>query len=439
MPIRLVAPLRSLANACASELGLPPPPRMRLVRRGGTIELHAGDVTSKGHIGAVGLLVEGFVVAAAGRNVLGQATVWHGGAPLWWKRPAAMFALVRACLARGRLHDARDLAYLAIVETLYLEDVEEGTKPAPPREVLALVDGVSSPLEDESGAHLSVLRRLASRLSAAGRAEQVPLLRAMSDVVKDAAYANPLVLNELVAAPALAIARGYHDARGAAALELIEALVGGLVLSSAHAEVLPLLDVLVDAGLSLPTPFFERFVALAALADPRAEQDRAWLEALARAHRENLRPHLAMLAPWAELARAHVRAGQSLLVRSTGADPCRERPKKSIVPVSRDEAARLLALARTHVEHARRLLGTSLVADVTDQSFDGSQRRKHIHEDFYALDGALHRAAGDTRAALAALVLAHEAAQRDAYDHAKKAHVASIRALAKKLGVAAPV
>jgi hypothetical protein len=66
--------------------------------------------------------------------------------------------------------------------------------------------------------------------------------------------------------------------------------------------------------------------------------------------------------------------------------------------------------------------------------------RQHLHEAFHALDGALHRAAGNRSAALAALVLAHHAAHRDADAYKKKnAHVAPIRAVAKRLGVKAPV
>ena len=411
---------------------------MRLARSGGKLQVRAGDVTVAGHVGAVSLLAGELVVGAARRAVLDQRTVWKGPADLWWKRPDAMFALAEACLARGLVHDARDLAYLAIVETLYFEDVEAGEKPAPPAAVAALVRGLASPLGDESGAHLSIAKRLLARLPRAGRAREVPLLRALTEVVRDASYANPLVLNELVAGPALAMARRHEDARREAALALVKALVGQLVLSRAYAEAAPLLDALVDAGLELPHPLFERFVARAALADPRAEEDRVRLSALVAAHPDKVRPHFAELAPWAALAHAHVRAASALLVRAAGGDPCRERPKKAIPAISRADAEQLRALARTHVEHARTLLGSSLASDVNATDFDATQRRKHIHEDFHRVDGELHRASGDARAALSAFVLAHEAAQRDAYAHLKKAHVATIRALAKKLGVRSP-
>jgi len=430
--------LRSLANACADELRLPRPPRMHLTRRGGELRLRAGAVTAVGHVGAVSLLLGELVVHAAGRAVLGQRTVWKGAADLWWKRPSAMFALAEACRARGLVPDARDLAYLAIVETLYLEDVAAGEKPAPPAAVSALVRGATSPLAKESGAHLSVVRRLVARLERAGRAEQLPLLRALCDVVGDASYANPLVMSELVAAPALARVRRHRDARREAALALVEALAGQLFLSAAYAETLPLLDALVDAGLELPRPLFDRFVARAALADPRAEEDRVRLAALVAAYPEKIRPHLAELAPWAALAHAHVRAASALLVRAAGGDPCRERSKRATPALSRGDAERLRAVAREHVEHARALLGPSLTADVDATDFDGIQRRKQIHEDFHRVDGELHRARGDTRAALAAFVSAHEAAQRDAYDHRKKAHVATLRTLAKTIGVPSP-
>ena len=91
---------------------------MRLARSGGKLQVRAGDVTVAGHVGAVSLLAGELVVGAARRAVLDQRTVWKGPADLWWKRPDAMFALAEACLARGLVHDARDLAYLAIVETL---------------------------------------------------------------------------------------------------------------------------------------------------------------------------------------------------------------------------------------------------------------------------------------------------------------------------------
>lgn len=432
-------PLRTLVNAYADALKLPRPPRLALVYRGGAVELRAGGAKVTGHVAAISLLVGSLVVEVAGKRVLGRPTIWKAAADLWWAQPRAMFDLSLACLARRHIDDARDLAYLALVETLYLEDVEEGEKPPPPEAVLALVEGMTSPVADESGAHLSVLRRLVARLEKAPRASQVPLLRAIGDVVADAAYANPLVLNDLVARPAMQFAMRHTDARRAAALDVVEALVGRLVLSSAYRELLPLLDVLVDAGLSSPTPAIERFVAHAALADPRAEEERVELDAWATAHRAKVRPHLAELEPWAELARAHVRAGKALLLRAAGKDPCLERPKKAIAPVSRVDAARFVVLARSHVEHARRLLGATLTTDVEATSFDASQRRKHIHEDFHVLDGSTHRAAGDARAALAAFVCAHGAALRDAYDYAKKAHVTTIRALAKKVGVPAPV
>lgn len=410
---------------------------MRVVRRGGRLTVSIGDVVVDGHIGALRTLASEIVVAAAGRRVLGHRTVWRPAADVHWKRPDAFIQLAEACLARGRVHDARDLAHLAIVETLYMEDVDEGSKPAPPPAVLALVARRRSPLDGARGAHLTVVKKLLASLVRADRARVVPLLRAITEVVADAAYASPLALSALVAGPALAMAR-HEDARGEAALDLVETLAGKMMLSAAYAEALPLADALVEAGVSLPGSLVDRFTARAALADPRAEDDRRALEGFARAHRERLRPKVAELAPWAALALAHVRAGQALEMRARGGDACLERPKKAITPLAEGEAARLSARAREHVEAARRLLGESLVADRESDAFDASQRRKQIHEDFHALDGALHRAAGDSKAAWDAYQRAHDAAQRDAYDHRKNDHLPALRALAKKLGIAPP-
>lgn len=433
----LLPALRALADATADNLRLPRPPRMRLVRRGGRIRLRACGVEATGHLAAPSSLVSALVVEVAGRAIR-RPTVWSSGVNLWFRQASAFFDLARACLARGRVEDARDLAYLAIIENLYLEDVADGTKPPPPDELSALVAKMESPIADENAAHLSVIRRLVPRLAKADRRWQLPLLRALDYVVRDAAYANPLTLAELVTPPALAMVR-HDDARGEAALTLVATLAGTLMLGRAYAEALPLLDVLVARGWELPRVQVERFVARAALADPHAEADRVELDALARAHRGKLRPHLAELEPWAALALAHVQAGEGLLVRSRGLDPCLQRPKGQIPKLAPGDDLRLRGLARAHVERARRLLGESLVADVDATTFDGVQRRKHIHEGFHALDGELHRAAGEHSAALAAFARAHDAAQRDAYDHKKKAHVAAVRALAKKVGVPAPV
>ena len=371
------------------------------------MRVRAGDVVVEGHVAAPTRLVAALVATLAGKQLLGRPMIWRSRAELFWMRPLAFIGLASACLGRGRRDDARDLAYLGIVETLYLEDDDE-PKPRPPGDVVALVARMK-PSGAQSGAHLTILRALVARLAKGERAWTVPLLRAMADVVRDASYANPLVLHELAAGPGLSMAK-HPDARGEAAVGLLGAVVGQLMLDKAYAEAAPLLDALVAAGWWMPWVLYERFVARSVIEHPHAEDDRVALHAFATTRRELLQPHLAQLEPWASLALAHVTAGQGLVVRAKGDDPCVRRPKRDIPRVTLDDAKRLRAHARVHVEHARELLGESLVTDITGETFAATQRRKQIHEDFHALDAALHQAAGEARAAFDALLRAHEAA-----------------------------